>query len=257
MTELIYFIRSGQSYNAIQHIKNRGDVNSKNSYGDQPILEAVRYNRYNVFKTLINSKNFCDYTPLHSYYWSLLMIACQGGQCNMIKLLIDSPKINEKINHCGRLNFGPNNITALELATLCNHPSAVKLLINTGRLEGSINRQGYRSILNAVQNNNVLMVKELLHWYGCYFTYVEFENILQKFEFDWNFKMKKIFIDYQTAIMKIQRAWKRHKHSRKLYATIYIQYWWRHHHYKPGGYGSKNAFQNFNTLLLKETINKT
>ncbi|WP_162366375.1 ankyrin repeat domain-containing protein [Acerihabitans arboris] len=133
---------------------NKGDANHDNQWAQTALFATVKYGRpdtlrvlLNKFGSIINCVDSARHTPL--------LYAALYNEIEMVKLLLEYSNLD--INHKSELND-----TALLYAVTYRSFEMAKLLLEKQPDVNVANDSGMTSLMSAVKNNDIMMVKLLL-----------------------------------------------------------------------------------------------
>jgi hypothetical protein len=152
-TQLNYFAANGMKSSVNRMLSMKGvDVESKDTYGNTPLINASYHGRVEIVEILLNhgamieSKGSMDCTPLY--------MACQQGHLPVVTLLI-----NKGANLQASTNDGSK---PLHVACVLGHLPIVTFLINNGANIEASATNGFRPLHNAAWNGHLEIVEALI-----------------------------------------------------------------------------------------------
>lgn len=168
------------------------DVNSKNSYGDTPLLVAAIYGHFHIIELLIKhganlniQRNYDRMTPL--------MCAAEKGYFDIIKVLIENGAKINMVDNKGN--------TALYYTIESKNIRIFELLFSLGAYEGLYEKSKISLIIHIFYKNFIEGAKFILSkWEFLKNDNAFKEELISRTVEDGNFELTEMLIKYQTNV---------------------------------------------------------
>ncbi len=136
--DIFYAIKNGETKTIRIYIKNKLDLNIRDSNGDTPLIYAAKVGNFVAVKLLIGAKAQVN---LDNKGTTPLMAGAYNGKLDIVKLLVAAKADINAIDE--------NGDTALILATKKGHYEIVKFLIYSKADLNIKNKMGHTALIEA------------------------------------------------------------------------------------------------------------
>ncbi|XP_048244207.1 serine/threonine-protein phosphatase 6 regulatory ankyrin repeat subunit B-like isoform X2 [Haliotis rufescens] len=116
---LLHIACRGGNTAIVQHVLSPSNINSRGTHGYTPVMVAAVHGHQSVFDLLVS--NQADLTLVDTDGYSLLHIACQGGNTAIVQHVLSPSNINIR---------GRHRLTPVMVAAVSGHQSVFDLLVS-------------------------------------------------------------------------------------------------------------------------------